>query len=698
MTGEPLKDINDLAQAQGLDAVRNALDNITDDIDAPPPDYDSDRGEEEDYVGGAGWAGSREARPPRYMPDDCPVIPLGTMDGIFYFLTALGELRGLPADKVANKHIVAMFAPDSLYLEDQWPRKRLIAQTDDAGVAVKDKDGNTLKEWVTIGWNTEIVTTLLMDCCARKGVWDAREKVRGRGAWRADDGSLVLHCGNTILTNGRWLAPGEHGKMVYPAQAPIPKPFEAGHSTAEQLMPRLVATYRARGMKITGVGGREIPLGGVTPARFLFEILKTWNWDRSLIDPMLLLGWIMLAPFGGALDYRPILWPTGGRGTGKSELLELIAALFQNALLVSPKASEAGVRQVMGQQSLPVNLDESEAGKDNSKMSALIELARLAATSQGNIIKGGQNHQASEFRATSCFLFTSILVPPLEPADKSRMGILELNRLPAGARSVGFKNYVDEIGRLGAWMRKRFCDNWGRWDELYGVWSEALMDIGEQGSRAADQFGSLRAAAELALFDGMPEAEDVAMWAEMLSLRNLAETSDAPEEGEICLGKIRSKPVQLDFRRGQRLVSEWLVDHMKPIGKDQYGAEDQEDKQRRETAEVALGRIGLKVVRYGPNDRGKNKPPPEIFGEWLAVASSHDGLEQLLQGTKFGEGVWSQALARLPGAIKASVNKRNIRFNGHQSKCTLIPLAVALPPGDEDDEEDAGAVPERARA
>lgn len=696
MTAEPIKDINDLVQAEGLGAVRSALDNITDDIDAPPPDIDHE--DDADYAGGAGWSGSREARPPKVMPEDCPVIPVGTEDGIFWFLTALGELRGLPADKVANKHIVAMFAPTSDYLEDTWPRRKLIAVTDDAGMAMKDLQGNTIKEWVTIGWNTEIVTNLLMDCCARKGVWNAREKVRGRGAWRADDGSLVLHCGNHILVGGLWLTPGEHGRMVYPAQAPIPKPFEPGSYNAEQLMPRLVSAYRARGMKIQDWQGKEVDLGRVSPARFLLEVLKTWNWDRPLIDPVLLLGWIMLAPFGGALDYRPILWPTGGRGTGKSELLELIAALFQNALLVSPKASEAGVRQVLGQQSLPVNLDESEAGKDNSKMSALIELARLAATSQGNIIKGGQNHQATEFRATSCFLFTSILVPPLEPADKSRMGILELNRLPAGARSVGFKNYVDEIGRLGAWMRKRFCDNWGRWHELLALFTEALMDIGAQGSRAADQFGSLRAAAELALYDEMPEEEELAHWAEMLSLKNLAETSDAPEEGETCLAMIRSKPVQLDFRRGQRLVSEWLVDRLLPLPATEFEPDYVEIKQKRDAAEAALGRIGLKVVTFGPNDRGRNKPPPHIHGEWLAVATSHVGLDQLLQGTKFGEGVWTQALARLPGAVKTTVNGRVTRFAGHQSKCTLIPIAIALPPGDEDDDESAGAELERERA
>jgi hypothetical protein len=58
------------------------------------------------------------------MPPGCPVEPLGTENNIFYFLTALGELRALAADKVANKHIVGMFAPYTAYLFDTWPRKK----------------------------------------------------------------------------------------------------------------------------------------------------------------------------------------------------------------------------------------------------------------------------------------------------------------------------------------------------------------------------------------------------------------------------------------------------------------------------------------------------------------------------------------------------------------------------------------------
>lgn len=617
--------------------------------------------EADDFAGGAGFAGRHEARPSSEMPEDCPVVPVGTEDGVFYFLTALGELRPLAPDKVANKNIVAMFAPDSNYLERTWPRRKEIAQTDEAGKPLKDKDGNTLKEWVTVGWNTEVVSALLMDACAQKGVWNPRERVRGRGAWRGDDGSLILHCGNHLLINGRWVRPGEYGGMVYPMQTPIPRPDGPPRARAEDMAPRLTAWLRDR--------GTEIP-SDASPARLLLEILKTWNWVRPMIDPVLLLGWFGAAMVGGALKYRPLVWVTGGAEAGKSTLLELIGYLFNGAILQSPKASEAGVRQTLGQQSLPVNLDESEADKDNSKIYALIELARLAATSQGNMLKGGQDHKATEFRAESCFLFSSILVPPMEPADRSRFAYLELDALPPGARSPNFDRHVGELRAIGAWLLKRFADNWRRWPVLLEAYRDALIDTGKQKNRAADQFGTLRAAAELLLHDGEPEVEELVLWGTMLGREAMDETSSAEAEPMLCLNHLRSMPVNLVGVGPQRLVSEWLMDATAPLVGGPLDPMASEAKERRAKAQAAIGRIGLKVVEQDGQ-------------EWLAVATNHVGLARLLQDTKFRDGVWKQALERLPGAIKSGRDRAAIRFAGHQSRCTLIPIAVALP-GEDD--------------
>ena len=53
----------------------------------------------------------------------------------------------------------------------------------------------------------------------------------------------------------------------------------------------------------------------------------------------------------------------------------------------------------------------------------MLKLMRIAS-SGGLMLRGGDRHNPVEFRARSCFLFSSINTPPLRPQDLSRMAIL----------------------------------------------------------------------------------------------------------------------------------------------------------------------------------------------------------------------------------------------------------------------------------
>ncbi len=187
---------------------------------------------------GAGRRGRDDGSAPPAMPPGCPVIPLGTEGGIFYFLSALGELRALKAKDIGNKDIVGMFAPLVSYLYDAWPARKEVAMRDGGGRLLKDANGDTVTEWVTTGWRTAEVTELLMNVGADRGVWSAREKVRGRGAWSDEQGRLILHCGNMVLHGGRWARPGMIDGFVYPTAPPIPRPApkKAGTEAAKWLL------------------------------------------------------------------------------------------------------------------------------------------------------------------------------------------------------------------------------------------------------------------------------------------------------------------------------------------------------------------------------------------------------------------------------------------------------------------------------
>jgi hypothetical protein len=591
------------------------------------------------------WAdfGDREpdgdGAPPAVMPPGCPVEPLGTEGNIFYFLTALGELRGLAADKVANKHIVGMFAPYTQYLFDQWPRKKL----------VKDEDGN--EEWIVTGWRADDVSMELMKVAATRGVWNARDKVRGRGAWTDEDGRLILHCGNHVLAGGGWQKPGVIDGMVYPTAPAIPRPGPKPTFTIDE-------------------DGRATE---VNAAEELLKWLGTWNWSRPGIDARLALGWITIARLGGALDWRTLIWITGGAGTGKSTLMDLIKALFDGGLLKLGSATEAAIRQLLGQDTLPVLLDETEAEEDDRKLQAILSLARIAASGD-DIGKGGQDHQGVKFTARSNFVFSSILIPPLVPADKSRFVVLELKELPAGARAPKIK--ASEKRAMCAALTRRLVDQWSRWEPVLEAYREALIDYGGHKARGADVFGTLLAAAHLVLDDGAPDEEELAIWGRRLAAANLAELSDNGNDGDRCLHHLGTTLVQLAGHGQQRLISDWVDQAMTP----DIAAEADE---RRRSAREQLAKIGLGIfvgkARDGPLDRERVQPVPGRA--YIVIANAHQGLGRLFaetpwKGSAAAGGGWAQSLKRVPGAVP---NERQ-RIAKKLMAVTLVPVDAMFDP------------------
>jgi hypothetical protein len=589
------------------------------------------------------------------MPEGCPVEPLGTADNLFWFLTALGELRGLAADKVANKHIVAMFAPRTEYLFEHWPRRKEVPVRDERGKLVKDKAGNAMTEWITTGWRADDLSMLLMKACAGKGVWSAQEKVRGRGAWVDEDDNLVLHSGNGVLINGVWQRPGRFGELVYPTAPPIPRPCPE-------------------------------PVDNRLPSELLGH-LRSWNWIRPEVDPLLMLGWIVSGMMGGALDHRPVVWVTGDKATGKTSLQRLIIGVMDGGLLQSSNATEAAVRQLLGQQSLPVSIDEAEADEDNRKMLQVVGLARVAA-SGGRIHRGGQDHQGVEFTARSCFLFSSILVPPLTAADRSRLAVCELGRLPPGSREP--KITAQEMRDIGAALRRRAADGWPQWAVVLDLFRTVLIDHGKHGGRSADVFGTLLTAAHVVLHDELPDDEKLMQWARDLHADTLAEMADDVSEADRCMAWLGSSLVQLAGHGTPRLVSDWVRQACDESGPEQQSAA--------RTARDMLGKVGIGIFT-GAKRKGEREGGPSPGRQYLMIASAHQGLAGQFEGSHWkgksgANGVWVQALARIEGAVRGEKQ----RIGGVSQRCTLVPIEAIFGDPSPTDEEAAAAAAEAADA
>jgi hypothetical protein len=583
---------------------------------------------------------------PRDLPEGCPVIPLGVSGGSFHYLDTLGQHRTLEDGEHGRLKIQGLFMGQIEFLYNNWP--------------VLNKDGQVTR------WKAEIVSERLMNACARRGVYDPFERVRGYGAWLGEDNELILHCGDAVWREGHgWQIPGTIGRYVYPAAPTKPQPYGLDGT---------LARVQASGLEVAAAR----PLYVETVDR-LVTLLRTWNWSRPAIDPHLLLGWIGAAMLGGALKWRVLAWITGDKGTGKSTLQDVLKHLFDGELMSVQDATAAGIWQVIGHASAPIAIDELEPEEDNRRAAQIIKLARLAS-SGATMPRGGADHQGVQFTLRSCFLFSSILRCPLNSAEISRMALLELGQLEG---STPPKIAPRELRAIGGVLRRRLVEQWPRFAPTLEAYRVALAKHGHVG-RGADQFGTLLACADMLLHDcaGAPPADAVEEWAERLKASGLAERALDVADHDKCVAHLLSSSVE-SLRGGERKAIASLIETA--VDEEWYRTVKGPWELRNEAGVEAnrlLGTVGIKVVRLADPVK-----PDDIALSTLAldVACSHRKTADLFGGTHWAgrsgaAAVYIQALRRVPGAADVGTRK----FNGFPSRAIRLPLDQLIPDPDTD--------------
>lgn len=534
-----------------------------------------------------------EWRPDEYgLPPGCPVLPLGTDNGVYFFLDTIGQLRSLKESEFGQAGLNSLFAGRHLWLYWAFPKK---------------VDG------VVKSWRPEKVREVLMGACARKGAWNPFNKVRGRGMWRGRDGRLVLHCGDGLVTRHGDDRLGELEGNVYPTGPALPKPWPNS---------------------LEGKRG---------PAAVLIPHFRTWSWVRPVLDPVLLIGWIAEAFLGAAAAYRPGSYVLGDKATGKSALHNDIKAIFADWLVNTGDTTAAGIYQLLRYDCLPVAVDEFEAKADNRKAKGVVELMRLSF-SGAPMNRGGDSHKGTQFHGRSAFNFSSINAPAMEPQDLSRLVFLRLQKLPEGS----VKPFIpeEELAELGRKLLRRLLDNWHRWPATLNAWREFLASCGHDG-RGQDTFGTLMAAADLVIADDAvelelelgPNAENFDSWRPLLAASNLAEFEDAAENWQLCLSHLMSQRIEA-WRGGTRhTVGEVLAE---------FWEADVSDKDAITfiQARRLLEQTGLTI----------KKPASREEHHTLFIPNQHTLLHTLFKDSKWqGElaaGTWSGALRQATGLWK----------------------------------------------
>ncbi|WP_332772951.1 hypothetical protein [Phenylobacterium sp.] len=545
------------------------------------------------------------------LPPMCPVVPLGKAEDAYYFLNTLGAIESFKASSSGKGPLGSIFAGRSRYLEWAWPR---------FGKATKGGPPPVT------GWDADDARQALQDACAYVGVFDDTEVVRGKGAWRDRDGSLIYHAGDKVLYRGRWLPPGRHGPWVFPARSPMARPW---HTPVE--------------------GGAH------GPGAELLALYETWQWKRKDLDPRLLLGWTCMAMMAGALDWRPAVYLTGEKGCGKSALQGLMGVVLGKSLLKSVNTSGAGIYQKLKHDCTPVWVDELEAQSENNmrKVVEIVELIRTAS-SGGSINRGSSEGISREYVCRSPFVCSSINIPPMRGQDQSRFCILQLQpfpTLPEGEEPKDLEFDEAHIARIGRELLRRMIEGWPRWPATLKAFRHALIKVGHD-PRGADQFGALLAAEHIAMSDEAPTQAALDACAAGLAPSSLSETANKTEDWRECLQHMLDvAPEPLKHRKGGANTIGGTIHIWR--SKPDTGLVDMEE---------ACTAVGLAVS-------WPKREAPSWENLRLFVPGSHPEVRKLFAGTTWAglagaTGVWANTLQRAdvgivyPGSCGRGLDKK----------------------------------------
>lgn len=560
------------------------------------------------------------------LPAHCSVRAVGKMGTTCIFLDALHQLTFADPRQLGEAYLTDYFAGDVEYLVETWPRHG--------------------KEKIT--FSAEDCRRAIQYECSVKGIWSDMERVRGRGAWRADgdDPGLVLHCGDVIYFPSGARDPGEHDGRVYPGGPAMMRPL-------------------SKADKIPKAGAPD------AAAHRIYELLKSWNWKRPCLDARLYLGLMVGGFAGGALDWRPSGWITGESRTGKSTLIRLRREIMDTFSLNASNATAASIYQKVRFDAVAVTLDEQENSSDSRRLDDMVKLARDAASGD-LILRGGSGGSGFAFQARNSFQFASINAAALRQQDLNRMPQLELHQLGKDAKEPEWTPL--EARMWGREILRRLIDHWHRWEETYQLHRSALKRMGHD-SRGADTFGTLLALADLVLSEGGylsdnvvdadPDYEEV--WGQM-SPALLSEYTEAIPNWQACLEHLlASRP--REWKTGapasiggacRNFLAGVLFE--KPDGG--VGVRTEHVAQDLNEVNALLAYAGCRVFRDGKT------------GFSLFISNNHPGLLAIYEMTDWkgipgAPGPWNKAMGNAP---EGRVEAKKLSVDGTQARGKSVKL------------------------
>lgn len=461
----------------------------------------------------------------------------------------------------------------------------------------------------------------------QRGIYDI-DRIRGRGVW-IDEGRVIFHHGDRLTVDGNKIpVTALKSRYVYELSRSLPAPAEK---------------------MLTNEEGERI-----------YHIACKFGWTKPA-SAALIVGWIMLAPICGALKWRPHIWLTGGAGCGKSTILtKFVHGLIGGSGIIGQGAStEAGIRQELKADALPVMLDEAESNdeRDKQRVQSVITMIRQSSSeSHARTFKGTPGGDALRFHIRSMFCLASIQVGIRNQADIERLTVLLLRgktdindddkRAKAWASIEEDLYGIERDPTLPSRLLRRAIDLLPVIQENIKVFvSAAAKKFGNQ--RDGDQYGTLLAGA-CALMRNVVATEEQAT--RFINSFEWEEHRDRAEVDDSTLALYALTEAHVRVHGGAEVTVFELIASAAGAGKGNGITKD--------SADATLARYGMRVERNG-------------YSYWLLVSNNSNTLRMLLQGTPYDVD-YRGMLLRVPGADRNG--NQNARFNGVSSKCIRIPL------------------------
>lgn len=542
-----------------------------------------------------------------------PITPLGHNAGNYYLIPPSGQLRKFSAESLESgrgvKSLLVGQGPDV----QAWCLERF-----------STGDGN---------WNPKAAGLWIIERCNEKGVFDPdRADLRSIGVWRDRFGAAVAHCGNRqVASDGsvNLLESTSIGAIMIGARA---------------IEPPSLATISPR-LRLD----------------LLHRIREQWGWKRS-VDADIWLGWVAAACLGGFPEWRTHLYVHGSRGSGKSKLLELAAALLgELAGEIVNDATEAGLRQSRNNEARPLLIDEFEPDenpRNASRQDSILALfRRMSGGGGGRISRGGADHTSKSFRLIGAAYVSSINHIQFEPQDSSRIVVLGLSPIPIPTAPSSGKDKLSDVfeicQKMSSQFRGRMLAQSERWDRTHAAISKVARWKGAD-SRQADTASTILTGLDLFLFDGEIDELRLGDLSEpMMAMITATDDDGEHSEGLDALDYLFCSALTLDHGL-KRTVGELLA----AVICKSDGAEIA-------APEAALARHGIYICA--------NK-------EAFAVRSGKQSPASVLyEKTKWAKGAHVSALMKVSGVQKPATA---VRFGRHgQQRVVTIP--ATLIPGED---------------